>query len=86
MVEGRFLAEHYTPIVITIYTLLLAVVIFFLAIPLKVQLVLLIVAVAAFLLILRPVAAPHEPPMGGHASSEGIARHTGTSSGGARPH
>jgi membrane protein implicated in regulation of membrane protease activity len=82
MAEGRFLAEHYRPIVVLIYTLLMAVIIFFLAIPLKVQLILLVISVAVFIFVMRPVAV-HEPPMGG---PEGVARHTGSSSESARSH
>jgi len=73
MEEKHFFTEHYGTIVVTAYTLVIAMVIFFLAIPWKVQLLLLVVSVAVFILIMR-TGAPNEPPLGTGATSEGIVR------------
>jgi hypothetical protein len=64
--------RHYTSVVVVAYTLLMAGIIFFLAIPVKVQIFLLLVSAAVFVLIMRPTAQPEY--LGTGASPEGIAR------------
>jgi hypothetical protein len=71
--DKHVFTEHYGVIVVTAYTVLMAMVIFFMAIPVSVRIPLLVISAAAFALIMRP-AKPPEPPMGTSTDLEGLSR------------
>jgi hypothetical protein len=71
--DKQFFTEHYGAIVVTAYTLLMAMVISFMAIPASVRILLLVISAVAMAVIMRP-AKPQEPPMGTSSDLEGIRR------------
>lgn len=73
MQDRHVFTGHYGAIVVTAYTLLMAMVIFFMAIPVSLRILLLVISAAAFALIMRPVK-PQEPPMGIGSDLEGVSR------------
>jgi hypothetical protein len=73
MKERRFFTEHYGAIVVASYTLLMAMVIFVLAMPLSLKIALLVISVAVFGVTMRS-AKPHEPPMGAAEEVVGVKR------------
>jgi hypothetical protein len=72
MKDGHIFAEHYGAIVVTSYTLLMAMVIFFMAMPLSAQITLLIISTVGFVVMMRPT--PQDQPMGAAVEVEGVAR------------
>ena len=72
MQDRHFFTEHYGAIVVTSYMLVMAMVIFFMTIPLSVQLLLLIVSAAGFAVTIRP-ADPPEPVAAG-SNLDGVIR------------
>jgi hypothetical protein len=71
--DRNFISKHYAAIVVASYSLLMAMVIFFMAIPLSVQLLLLVVSTAVFAVAMGP-EQPDDPPMGTSEDLEGIER------------
>ena len=73
MSRRNIFVDFYGPIVIVVYTLLTAMVVFFMALPMSVKVSCLVVSAAVYALVMSP-AEPHDAPMGTGAESEGIAR------------
>jgi len=73
MSHRNIFVDFYGPIVVVVYTLLTAMVIFFMALPMGVKVSCLVVSAAVYAVSMRG-AAPDGPPMGTGADSEGIAR------------
>jgi len=71
--DKHVFTEHYGAIVVTAYTLLMAMVIFLMTIPMSVRILLLVISAATFALIMRP-AKPPDPPMGTSSDLEGVRR------------
>lgn len=73
MEEGRIIRDHYAAAVILAYSLILAIVLFVLAIPVGVKIVLLVIAVAGFGAIIR-AAQSRDVPMGSSPDADSIVR------------
>jgi hypothetical protein len=73
MRDRHFFTDHYGAIVVTSYALLMAMVIFFMAIPLSVQLLLLVISTAAFAVTIRP-GERYDPNLVTGSDLDGITR------------
>lgn len=73
MEEGRIVRDHYAAVVIVAYSLILAIVLFVLAIPMHVKIILLVIAIAGFAAIIRS-ARSRDVPMGSSPDVESMVR------------
>ena len=76
MSHRNILVDFYGPTVVVVYTLLTAMVVFFMALPMGVKVSCLVVSAAVYALAMSQAKPrdPRDPPMGTRAEAEGIAR------------